>query len=66
MTSEESILPHIQGADKLVSRFGAFPLFSDSEVLTVVLDRDTLAATLTLLVPEFKDRVYRGSCGDSA
>jgi hypothetical protein len=58
--SEERVLPDIEGADKLVSRFGTFPLFSDSEVLTVVLDRDTLAATFTLLVPEFKDRVYRG------
>jgi hypothetical protein len=47
------VLPDIEGADKLVSRFGTFPLFSDSEVLTVVLDRDTLAATFTLLVPEF-------------
>jgi immunity protein 50 of polymorphic toxin system len=59
--SEERVLPYIQGADKLVSRFGAFPMFSDSEVLTVVLHRDSLAATFTLLVSEFKDRVHCGN-----
>ena len=59
--SEESSLPNIQGADKLVSRFGTFPIFSDSEIVRVVLQRDTLAATFTLLVPEFKDPDYQGT-----
>ncbi len=52
---------NIEGADKLLDRFGFFPVFHDGEILSVTLDRDTLAATFTLLVPEFKDKQHLGS-----
>ncbi len=45
---------------KLLDRFGFVPVFHDGEVLSVVLDRDRLALTLTLLVPEYRNRAYLG------
>jgi hypothetical protein len=48
-------MAEIYGAEKLIAAFGRFPSFHDSEVVTLLLDRDSLSLTLVLLVPHFPD-----------
>lgn len=45
----------IDGADKLLDTFGFFPVFHDAEILSITLDRNTVSASFTLLVPKFVD-----------
>ncbi len=45
-----------EGTAKLLDQFGFVPVFHDGEVLSVVLHRDGVAMTLTLLVPVYRNR----------
>ena len=50
---------NIEGSDKLLKSFRFFPVFHDSEVVSIVLDRDSLSAIFTLLIPRYVNGEYR-------
>ena len=56
----EILTQDIEGAHKLLESFGFFPVFHDGEVVSVVLNRSKVSATMTLLVPNYPDSKYVG------
>ena len=56
----EKLARDVEGAHKLLENFGFFPVFHDGEVVSVVLDRNKVSATMTFLVPAYENSKYVG------